>query len=640
MKIKIIPAVLLINLSIGLFAQTQVKSLYERNFIDESTLTEQQHMVLESIKTYPTTKAHDLIEIDITQLKNIHSLAVKKNNADYIFTMHEPEIIKNNVYVVWGTGEKNGDHIMLSIYEDAVTGFWTTNNTLYNLYSLGDGINAEVELAPQKYVTCKTGSLYEIDNILQQQEMMPNNDVKLNTNALKNIGHGYDRVQSGATIKLLVVYTTAAKNEAGGQSAIESIINAAISAANTSFSNSQITGPSYVAYSHEVNYTAVNTEQGPYLEECSGVSNDKYKSLVELRDDDDGKMDEVHDLRGMYAADVVVLLVKNSALSVNGEAWSVPATSAGNAFCVVRQNAASANGAWSMPHEIGHLIGCRHELKSDPELCPEQNVHGYNYGDIDNKYQTIMAVEGGRKRELYWSNPSVSSHGYSTGSLDGLSKAYNANVVEERQGFLAGVCAELSGTLSSNKTIYKPTSLSNVVVPSGKQLTINANKDVFIKTGNLQINFGGTLQIGEGATLVFLPNTGLIINGTLDANGTSSNKIVFRRNTAYSGSWNGIDISGTSATSSELLNCEIKDASTGIDISNSAPLIEKCYVHSCSSYPLKLTSGATPKVLNNKFYAGSTHAVYISSAGGDFGANEFRTSSGTTYGVYITGSTA
>ncbi|KAA3658206.1 MAG: hypothetical protein DWQ10_11645, partial [Calditrichaeota bacterium] len=156
---------------------------------------------------------------------------------------------------------------------------------------------------------------------------------------------------------------------------------------------------------------------------------------------------------------------------------------------------------------------------------------------------------------------------------------------------------------------------------------------------DIEISNGVTLTIASGTTVEFDPGTKLTINGTLDAQGTSSNPITFKRN-GGSGTWDGIYISGSSASSSELVNCTIKEALIGINVSNSDPLIEKCYVHSCSSYPLKLTSGATPKVLNNKFYAGSTHAVYISSAGGDFGANEFRTSSGTTYGVYITGSTA
>ncbi|MCA9732072.1 S8 family serine peptidase [candidate division KSB1 bacterium] len=156
---------------------------------------------------------------------------------------------------------------------------------------------------------------------------------------------------------------------------------------------------------------------------------------------------------------------------------------------------------------------------------------------------------------------------------------------------------------------------------------------------DITISSGVTLTIAAGTTVNFDQGAKLTINGTLDAQGTASNPITFDRN-GSSGTWDGIYLAGGAASSSELVHCEIKNAQVGIEISNAAPLIEKCYVHSCSSYPMKLTSAATPKVLNNKFYAGSTHAVYISSAGGDFGANEFRTSSGTTYGVYITGSTA
>ncbi|KAA3610660.1 MAG: T9SS C-terminal target domain-containing protein [Calditrichaeota bacterium] len=169
--------------------------------------------------------------------------------------------------------------------------------------------------------------------------------------------------------------------------------------------------------------------------------------------------------------------------------------------------------------------------------------------------------------------------------------------------------------------------------------TIGGNGETVIFHEDITISSGVTLTIESGTTVELEPDIKFTVNGILDAQGTSSNPITFKRN-GSSGTWDGIYISGSSASSTELVYCTIKNASIGIDISNSDPLIEKCYVHSCSSYPLKLTSGATPKVLNNKFYAASTHAVYISSAGGDFGANEFRTSSGTTYGVYVTGSIA
>ena len=121
----------------------------------------------------------------------------------------------------------------------------------------------------------------------------------------------------------------------------------------------------------------------------------------------------------------------------------------------------------------------------------------------------------------------------------------------------------------------------------------------------------------------------------------SANNVTFR-STSINGEWSGFVFDGSTCSSSELYVCTIKEAVVGITItgSSASPTIEKCLVQDCDSYPLKLTSGCTPDIYDNKFYGDDAHAVYISSADGDFNDNEFRTSSGTTYGVYVTGTTS
>lgn len=130
---------------------------------------------------------------------------------------------------------------------------------------------------------------------------------------------------------------------------------------------------------------------------------------------------------------------------------------------------------------------------------------------------------------------------------------------------------------------------------------------------DISVQPGKSLTINSGSILKFASGVNLVAYGTLDAVGTSSNNITF---TSSSSSWEGIYFSGSSASSSELVHCEIKNAEIGIEINNSNPLVEKSHIHSCSSYPLKLTSGASPKIYNNKLYGGSAHSVYISSAHG------------------------
>jgi len=163
----------------------------------------------------------------------------------------------------------------------------------------------------------------------------------------------------------------------------------------------------------------------------------------------------------------------------------------------------------------------------------------------------------------------------------------------------------------------------------GDGKTVTFHEDITIESGV-------ELTIASGTTVKFKPDKKLTVEGTLTA------EDVTFESTSIHGEWGGLVFSGSSCSSSELEECTIEEAIVGITItgSNASPTIEKCLVQDCDSYPLKLTSDCTPNIYNNKLYAGSAHAVYISSADGDFNDNEFRTSSGSTYGVYVTGSSS
>ena len=166
--------------------------------------------------------------------------------------------------------------------------------------------------------------------------------------------------------------------------------------------------------------------------------------------------------------------------------------------------------------------------------------------------------------------------------------------------------------------------------------TIGGSGKTVIFHEDITIESGVELTIASGTTVKFKPNKKLTVKGTLNADDVSF------ESTSIHGEWGGLVFDGSSCSSSELYECTIEEAVIGITItgSNTSPTIEKCLIEDCDSYPLKLTSDCTPDIYNNKFHADYSHAVYISSADGDFNDNEFRTSGGTTYGVYITGASS
>jgi parallel beta-helix repeat protein len=112
--------------------------------------------------------------------------------------------------------------------------------------------------------------------------------------------------------------------------------------------------------------------------------------------------------------------------------------------------------------------------------------------------------------------------------------------------------------------------------------TLTSDETWFNPQGNSSINITGNVTVPAGKTLTILPGTkiktssgkGIIINGTLNAVGTSETPIVFE---SSSGSWGGIDL--ISSSSSVLEYCEIIDAYHGIYIYNGYPHIAQCYIH-------------------------------------------------------------
>jgi hypothetical protein len=136
--------------------------------------------------------------------------------------------------------------------------------------------------------------------------------------------------------------------------------------------------------------------------------------LNALRFRNDGVMDEVHERRDDHAADVVVMLV------TKGDGCGFAAEiNAGveKAFAVVLDDAAREN--YTFAHEIGHLLGARHDPAADPKGKPYPYGHGFK--NCAKEFRTIMAVPSKADTDPcvrigYWSNPSVLYKGHPTGT--------------------------------------------------------------------------------------------------------------------------------------------------------------------------------------------------------------------------------
>lgn len=212
--------------------------------------------------------------------------------------------------------------------------------------------------------------------------------------------------KSANAITLLVAYT--GKAESHYTDIEKDLIAVAVEEANQSFRNSQI---------DNVKVELVYTYQTDYVE-----SGTHFDHVFRFADRGDGYMDEVHTIRDEKKADIAVLIVddKNGC----GLAAGV-APAADRAFAVVHQECAAVS--YSLAHEIGHLIGARHDVGLDDSAQPFAYGHGYVFG---REWRTMMSYEascGGCVRLPIWSNPLVRVHGVPAGDAS----ADNASVIRK-----------------------------------------------------------------------------------------------------------------------------------------------------------------------------------------------------------------
>jgi hypothetical protein len=214
-------------------------------------------------------------------------------------------------------------------------------------------------------------------------------------------------------IDVIVAYTR--KVAANYTDVTRELVELAIEESNESFRASKL---------GHVKLRLVHAYQTDYVEEGT-----HFDHLWRFADAGDGYMDEIHALRDKHRADVAVLIVDDA--KGCGLATRVFAD-ADEAFAVVHQDCAALT--YSVAHEIGHLIGARHEISMDKTLTPFPYGHGYVNG---TKWRDIMSYRescNGCPRVPVWSNPDVVIAGEVAGTADYQN---NARVIAEQAARVA-----------------------------------------------------------------------------------------------------------------------------------------------------------------------------------------------------------
>jgi hypothetical protein len=247
------------------------------------------------------------------------------------------------------------------------------------------------------------------------------------------------------TIDIMMLYTPAAKNWANNNGVgIENVISQALAKCQNTLSNSDTNVIFNLAYAAEINYTE------------SGSST---TDINRLRNTNDGYMDEIHNWRTTYGADLVQLFEYVN--DVGGLAWQLnnPMGSPQYGFSLVRVQQASTG--YSCIHEFGHNMGCDHHKQQTS--YPGPGLFDYSAGwrwtgNDQSRYCSVMTYESGQYfpdgqnhiRVAHFSNPQIYHEGIATGDI---TDGDNARTIREINQVIAAY-EQSPAQIDINQSVY------------------------------------------------------------------------------------------------------------------------------------------------------------------------------------------
>ena len=379
------------------------ENLFNSLGLADTDLTNEQLTMLDMYTAEPTTNEINLVEIRFNLLDTSDEINLNLLlNTDINSVLERKEVHSADSYSWYGVNEDGLSNAIFVVDGNDVVGTIRTNDNLFRLYPIGDDLHVVILIDesafPNDHPPQTQVGLLAATTL--QESIYSRNSVVSSIS-----GYGISTFENRSLLRVLVAYTSAALSEDPN---IENVIQLAIDETNQSYINSDVNIRLQLANMYLTSYTEV----------------DIPTDLDRFATPSDGFMDEVFAERNENNADIAILIGTSSYGSC-GQASDI-FTSLDSAFAVVRRTCATGN--YSFGHEIGHILGARHNPEADNSVTPFPYGHGFR-NDAGN-WRTIMSYNcpGGCPRLQFWSNPNMSN---ATTNMGTVAQHDNARVLNQ-----------------------------------------------------------------------------------------------------------------------------------------------------------------------------------------------------------------
>jgi peptidyl-Asp metalloendopeptidase len=374
--------------------------------------TPAQTRAIDRLRNRPTTQSLSLVTVDVDALRGDTAQLSIPNNRSLTLSKSSQDVRSPTDFTWHGTLSDVPGQATLVVHDNNITGSIQDQNSLYRLEPIGNGVHALIKVDTTRFPPEHPPSFQQRE---QRGDVRPAPAVREATS------------DAPVGIDVLVAYTTASKNAVAD---IVATIQLAVAEANQSYINSGI----------HINLNLVDSFEVSYSE-----SGKTFDTIL----DDFVANPTVQTRRTSSGADLSAMIIDKS--DACGQADAIMATTS-TAFAVVYYDCAT--GYYSFAHELGHLMGARHDEKHDPSTTPFPYGHGYEHPSTvsGESFRTIMAyacdAASCDPRVQYWSNPNVTYNNIPTGTS---TTNDTARVLNETAGAIAAFNSPPNSDIGSGR---------------------------------------------------------------------------------------------------------------------------------------------------------------------------------------------